>query len=238
MGISIRTAANIAVGIASSGTVATAILAAKGGAKLATKLGDTTRKDILRAYGPPTATGALVLAAIGYLGFSTTDLSNKLLKEIAAHALTMAAERKALEALEKKGKELIGPKKTQLLKDEYVNAEQQAHAGPSGQTYVEETHEDGDTLCFDRFSARYFRSSAEFIRQCENLVNQDINHGAVITMDDIHEQLGLESTTVGHMFQNVQNELVRVQFTSTMTRGDCQCLNVDWVGMVIAPEFD
>jgi len=97
------------------------------------------------------------------LGYANSALGNRLVKEVAAHAATVAASQAGIKALEEKAKELIGPKKTQELIDTHIEAEQMARTNPHDPTlqpaFIQDNMHAGDTLCYDRFSGRYFRSN-------------------------------------------------------------------------------
>jgi hypothetical protein len=122
--LNVRTVSTIVVTIAAAGTVATGVLAAKGGRKLANERNDAEprKKDFLRAYGPAIGAGTAVLGAIAYLGYTNTELGNRLIKEVASHAAAVAASQAGIKALEEKAKEIIGPKKTQELIDTHTEA--------------------------------------------------------------------------------------------------------------------
>ena len=235
--IPIRTAASIAAGIASAGMVATAIFAAKGGAKLATQ-SEKTKKDVLEAYAPAAAAGAVTLAAVGYLGYTTTDLGNKLLKEIASHALTVAVGQKAMAALEQKAAELIGPKKTRQLVDEHTMAEHEArtkahNVPPLSAVEMDDLMCSGDTLCYDASSGRYFRSDSEFIRSVVNDLNEDIIIGGEVSFNDIYDALGLDHTTLGPCFTNKPYQTIEADFTTKLVESygrQTPCLIVKFKG--------
>jgi hypothetical protein len=97
--------------------------------------------------------------------------------------------------------------------------------------FIQDNIEAGDTLCYDKFSGRYFRSSAEFIRACVNDINRSILNGEYVTLDDLHELLGLDQTSIGNRFK-AANDLIEVRFSSTIVGNDTICLNFEFDGFV------
>ena len=237
--INMRTGSIIATALASAGTVATGVLAVKGTLSLLENKGSIQieKKELVKAFTPAITTGAIAIAAISYLGCSNTELGNRLIKEITSHAITVAAGQKAMRALKEKAEELVGLEKTQELMDTHAEAEQLFHIkamGPMIQPIFLDAIESGKTLCYDKFSGRYFCSSEDHIRNCVDTINQRIRKDDYVSMDDMHELLGLETTSIGWYFSTAHSDdedvKVDVIFTSTKVSEDLWCLNVEFIG--------
>lgn len=54
----------------------------------------------------------------------------------------------------------------------------------------------GDTLCYDRVTGRYFRSTVEAIRRAENVIVKRVVDDMTVPLNDFYEELGLEDVSV------------------------------------------
>ena len=87
----------------------------------------------------------------------------------------------------------------------------------------------GDTLCYDYFSGRLFKSDIEKIRQGINVANKNLNHDGSITLNDLYYEIGLESVHVGDLFEfQIEDGILEENFTSQLTLDGVPCLVVSF----------
>ena len=90
----------------------------------------------------------------------------------------------------------------------------------------------GDTLCYDMHSGRYFKSNMEEIKGIANKVNYKLMQDNFISVNDFYEELGLEPTVTGYDFGwNVEDGLIELYFTSTLTEAGQPCLALHFDNM-------
>lgn len=143
-------------------------------------------------------------------------------------ALTVAyglAERNFSDYKDKVAEKLTGPK-NQQVKDELAQEAVNNTPGSEKLVVIE-----GEVLCFDKATGRYFQSTMEQIRQAVNTTNAEIfNHGFT-TVNFFYEELGLPPTTwageVGFDGENVLD----LDYTTTMAPGNKPCLAIDFKSM-------
>jgi len=186
------------------GTVATAILAGRGGIKAGRILREaeadlrvdnanddlelpTMDKFKLAApqFIPPIVTGTLTVTSII---FANRMSAQKAAALAAAYGL---AERNLSEYKEKVTEKLTGPKK-QAIDDELA---QDRVNGTPGYDKVILVEGDGDVLCMDQPTGRYFKSSPEKIRRAENATNAEILRHGGASASHFYDELELPPTT-------------------------------------------
>ncbi len=87
----------------------------------------------------------------------------------------------------------------------------------------------GDTLCYDALSGRYFRSDREYIRKIINDLNQDMQHDMLITVNDIYDALDLKHVKLGDITGwQVNGGLIEPEFSSQLTDKGLPCLVLDF----------
>ena len=74
---------------------------------------------------------------------------------------------------------------------------------------------DGDYLCFDQFSGRYFRSNIEKIRRVENALNKRLMSEMTVALNELYCEIGLQPIQAGHdLGWNVDKGLIDIRFTA------------------------
>lgn len=182
--------------MAAGGVVATAILAAKchhKARKHVESLGEEelpikeTLKETWRFYIPPVLMGCASIACI----IGSNKIQAKRNAAVAsAYLLTDAAFRDF--------KANVSERLTQnqLEKVETKISQDKIDKDPVESKEVIIT-DDGDVLCYDETSGRYFKSSMEKIRRTENTLNKDLLQEGWVSLNDAYFCLGLPTTTIG-----------------------------------------
>jgi Family of unknown function (DUF6353) len=81
-----------------------------------------------------------------------------------------------------------------------------------------------DTLCFETYTGRYFRSDIEKIRRAENEINFRIGNDMYASLNEFGDEIGLEHTDVGdEVGWNIEHR-VKIAFTSHLHPDGIPCL--------------
>lgn len=108
----------------------------------------------------------------------------------AAYALSEANYKNYREATQ----QIVGQEKEEEIRKETVKKTTVAAPTPTSQVIV---CEKGNTLCFDPWSGRYFKSDRETIRRIVNDLNKRLINDMYISLNDFYYEVDLEETKAG-----------------------------------------
>lgn len=236
------------------GTVATAVLAGRGGFKagqilleekgriyseqfqhesqdnpVAFENIELAKTDVVKLVGihflPPVLTGTATIAAI--------IMSNRISAQKAA-ALAAAyglAERNLSEYKDKISEKLTGPKKQQI-EDEI--AQERVNRTPGHETII---LGDGNVLCFDSCTGRYFQSTVEQLRAAMNATIGEILQAEYVRTSFFYEEIGLKPTVWTDETGWNRDHLPELKITSgkTLTEDNKPYLSVEFS---VLPKID
>ena len=227
-----RNSPSLLSGVAIVGTVTTAVLAVRATPDalktleldLQAKQEPLTKVEVVRAtwkfYIPATLTGVTTIACI--VEANTISLKrNAILAGAYALSEAAAAEYKA------KVLETIGAKKEQVVREKV--AEDRLAQDKDAQT--RETiviSGEGDELCYDLSSDRYFTGSIEGLRRIENQLNKRLLAYDVVTVNELYSMLGLGHTSVGDDMGWVSDNLIEFIFSSIIAPNGKPALVLDY----------
>jgi hypothetical protein len=220
------------------GTVATAVLAWRGGTKYSEFLTDQVEARMLIAsrenqdmepftriekiqmavphLAPPVLTGSTTVAAI--------IMANRMSAQKAAALAAMygLAEGRLTEYKEKVAERLT-PAKEQKIQDEL--AQERVNNTPgSNQIVVIE----GEVLCFDSPTGRYFRSTMEHIMRAVNATNAEILHADHVRASFFYEELGLPATTWTDEVGWNSDRLLELAISTVLSPDERPCIAIDF----------
>jgi hypothetical protein len=179
----------------------------------------TTLKIAGPSFIPPVITGAATIAAI--------IMANRMSAQKAA-ALAAAyglAERNFSDYKAKVEEKLTGPKQKDV---EEELAQEAVNKTPGGDKIV---FVEGEVLCFDRATGRYFNSTMETIKQAVNTTNAEIfNHGFT-TVNFFYEELGLAPTTWAGEVGFDGDNMLDLSYNTIMAPGNRPCIAIDFKSM-------
>lgn len=203
------------------GTVATAVLTARSTVLALDHLEEVGAKDApfkekVRltwvAYLPPVMTGCGTVAAIIF--------ANRIgSRRVAALAAAYSVSDKAFSEYRDKVKEKFGEEKEVAVRDE-IAQDQVTRTRGSEDFYLE----DGETLCLESYSGRYFKSSKEAIAGAVNHVNNIINHEGYASLGEFYGWLGLDRTDVSDDLGWNVDKMLDVSYHGTLTPSGKPCL--------------
>lgn len=112
----------------------------------------------------------------------------------AAVASLYALSEQTLKDVEEKYISQNSEKKLDKLHDE-INADKVMNNPPREDQII--ITGAGESLCYDSLSGRYFKTDIERIRRIQNTINEKINAGEYISVNDYSDMLGLPDTELG-----------------------------------------
>ena len=167
-------------------------------------------------FVPPVATGTLTIGAII---FSHRMSAQKAAALAAAYGL---AERNLAEYKEKVAEKLSGPKQQQVV-DEIAQDRVNRTPGHENIVIVE-----GEVLCLDEPSGRYFRSTMENIKSAVNATNAEILHHDHANATFFYDELGMTGTTWSDEVGWNTDHLLELKISTAMTPDGRPCIAIDY----------
>lgn len=178
-------------------------------------------------YIPAAITGAASVACL--IGATTVNV-----RRSAALATAYTLTETALREYRDKTAEIVGERKEKQIR-EAINQDRLDNTPvPDTNGIVITGH--GDTLCYDVFGGRYFKSSMEFLKQAVNDLNEQLLQEGYVSLNDFFERADLDPQKRGDdLGWDTRNGQVRVQFGSQLAWGKVPCLVLDFS---VEPRYD
>lgn len=171
-----------------------------------------------KCYIPPFLMGATSIACI--IGAQSVNT-----KRNAALATLYSLTKSTLDDYQEKVVETIGEKKEELIRGEVD--QKRLEEKPKSEAMIFGVRQ-GNTLCFDKLSGRYFMHDMEKIRRVVNDLNHDLMGVMWVPLNDFYYALGLEGIKLGEEIGWTVDELIDVKFTSRLTDDGDPCLVLDY----------
>lgn len=224
----------ILTGLGIAGFITTTVMAVKATPKamwLIEEEKDTLEKDRLtvvetvkvawKPYIPAAITGISSVACI--IGASSVNY-----KRNAALATAYQVSRAALSEYKEKVVETIGEKKEKQIRDKVAKDKIEKH--PASKTEVIIT-DNGNVLCYDPLSGRYFNSSIEYIRKVVNDLNFRMIGGEMyISLNEFYNEIGLSDIKRGDdIGWNISRGQIEVSFSSQLSDDGKPCIVIDYM---------
>lgn len=227
----------ILTGVGVVGTTATAILSGQASFKAA-KILEKARIDqqdydsiagpdlkrstkvllVWRLYLPAFGTGVTTVAAI--------VVANRIdSKRIAALVVASGISERALQEYKSKVIEKLGEKQDTKIRDEIAQDRVSMKPVPAGEVIIAGN---GDVLCFDMLTGRYFMSTVEDIKRAENKVNYQIMNYLDASLSEFYDELGLPATTFTDQVGWQANQRVEVKLSTVMSPDNRPCIAIDF----------
>lgn len=122
----------------------------------------------------------------------------------------------ALKEYQAKMAEEVGDKKAEKIRGEIAQDHIDAH--PVNEKSIIFTG-NGNYLCFDDFSKRYFRSDVEVLRRAQNLFNQRLLREGWLGINEFYYEIGLEPIELGDEFGWIaERNLLEMRFDTKMAK--------------------
>jgi hypothetical protein len=176
-------------------------------------------QTVWKCYIPATASGAFAIACL--IGASSVNA-----KRNAALATAYKLSESAFSEYRDKVVETFGEKKEKTVKDEI--AKDRVKENPVGTNEVIITGK-GNTLCFDMFSKRYFRSDIDKIKRAENEMNKKMLNNEYISLNEFYQELGLSPMPIGwQLGWRIDKGFIDLYFSSQLDEDGNPCLTIDF----------
>lgn len=174
---------------------------------------------VLPTIGMAVATSACIIGA--------NSVSSRRLAVLSA-AYSMSES--ALKEYQAKVVEMVDTKKVQKIKESIAQDKLDRNPPRPNQEIL--MTGDGDVLCMDCYSGRYFRSNAQKIGQAINELSADLQTDMYVSLNDLYGKLNIPSVPMGDDFGWNVDDLVRGQLTidvsAHLTPDKQPCLVVDY----------
>ena len=223
-----RNSPAILTGLGCAGVLTTAILTGRATLRASEILKMETPDEQLPAteivkltwkvFIPPVLVGASSIACI--IGANTINTHRN-----AALAALYSLSETAFREYKEKVVEEIGRNKELKVRDSI--AQDRVTTNPVGDRTIIFTG-NGEVLCYDALCDRYFKSSAEKIRQEVLKLNEDLRNDMWLDLNDLYYAIGLPSTKLGNQVGfDIDKGYIQVDYTGTLTPEGQPCLSID-----------
>lgn len=239
-------APTILTGIAVAGSVSTALLAAKGGYSAALVLAAYEAdidEDLERGnhdvelltpkekaqitwkfYLPALITGASTVVCI----VGANSISSK---RQAAIVTAYSISETAFKEYKAKVVEQIGETKEQKVRDEIAKDRIEANPPVDSQVIITGN---GDVLCYETQTGRYFESDIEKIRKAQNDINYQVLHEGYASLNDFFSLIGLGSVGHGEQVGWTSEANLDVFFSTVMSDDSRPCISIGYHNLPVA----
>lgn len=233
----------ILTGIAVAGVISTGIMAARAGGEAriiienenmvrSTELNEdgTFRDDVApvtakeaffltwRPFVPAAIMGAATISCI--VGANSINLGRQ-----AALVSAVTLGEKAISQYQEKVLETVGEKKEQAIRDEVAKADLVANPVSENKIVV---MGNGDQLCRDMLSGRYFESDIETIRRVQNDLNGEILQGDHPSLNEFYQAVGLEPIELGNTLGWNESHQLDIIYSSLIADNNRACITIQF----------
>jgi hypothetical protein len=222
----------ILTGISVAGTILTSVLTAKATWSAAEKIKfeenfygapqegwPLVKSRVRRAwvyYIPAVVTGTITIVCV----VAADRIGNR---RAAAIAAAYSLSEKAFGEYREKVVQQVGKQKEQRVRDEIAQDRVGASQVQHSQVIVTGN---GDVLCFDTLTGRYFESNVEAIRRAENDLNFQLIHENYASLSDFYRLVGLPPTTFSEEVGWTSQKKVEIYISAVMAENDRPCLAI------------
>jgi Family of unknown function (DUF6353) len=210
-----------AIGVA--GTITTAVLSAKAGIESASILSEEpaymTKKEKVKltwqVWVLPVGVGTITVTSIIF--------ANKIgTRRAAAMATAYVISETAFDDYKSKVVEKLGKSKERDIHD-FIAQDRVDQAGAS--TII---IDDGDVLCFEQYTGRYFKSTMETIKKAQNDTNYQVLHDGYASLSDFYQRIGLPITSISEELGWNSDTKLEILFSTVMSENQKPCISIDF----------
>lgn len=179
-----------------------------------------------KCYIPTVLTGIASTACL--IGASSVNF-----KRNAALATAYQLSATALTEYKEKVSEVIGERKERDIRDRI--AKDKINNDPVGKHDVIVTG-NGDTLCYDAYGGRYFKSSIDKIKKAENELNRVMLKDMYVSLNEFYDELGLKHTKLGDdLGWNLDDGFINIEFSSQLSEDGTPCIVINYT---VSPNYN
>lgn len=150
------------------------------------------------------------------------------LKRLAAVAAAYSATESKLKEFKKKAEEIVGKNKTTKIEDEIAKDKVHMVEPTESNVYISGK---GNTLCYDEWSGRYFKSDIESIRKAQNDLNAMLLTDLWVSLNDLYYRIGLPGIKIGEElgWNRDYDGQIDISFSSQLTDANEPCLVLSYL---------
>lgn len=183
-------------------------------------------KTTWKCYIPAVVTGAVSIACL--IGSNSVNARRN-----AALATAYKLSETALSEYKEKVVEEIGEQKEKIIREK-INQDH-VDKNPASKSTIVITN-NGDTLCYDGVSGRYFKSSINTIEKAINNLNRTMNYDMYVSLSEFYDELGLEHTDVSDQLGwNLDDGLLEIEFDTRFADDGTPCITLEYR---VSPRYD
>lgn len=234
----IKRSPEILIGFGIAGMLTTTVLAVKATPKALIlieekkaeeQLESLTVKETIqttwKCYIPAAVMGVMSITCL--VGASSINLRRN-----AALATAYTLSETALREYKDKVIDTIGEKKEKLIRDSIAQDKLDRNPVSTNEVIITEK---GNTLCYDPFSSRYFKSDIEKLKRAENEINRQMLNDGYISLNEFYYEIGLKETRIGNdIGWNAEKGLVTLSFSSQIADDGTPCIVLDFA---VPPQY-
>lgn len=181
---------------------------------------ETKEKILLtwKEFIPAVGIGALTITCI----ISVNRIG---MRRTAALAAAYSLTEKAFDEYKSKVVERMGDSREQRLRDEI--AQDQVIRKPLANNEVILTG-NGDVLCYDSITGRYFLSQVETLRRAQNDINHQVLTTGYASLYNFFELVNLPSTPYSHEVGWNMDSLMEVKFSAVLAEDGRPCMSINY----------
>ena len=185
------------------------------------KFNRSTKEHIEHAwkfYIPAVTMGALTIACV----VGANRIGNR---RAAAMAAAYSLSEKVFTEYREKVVEKLGTNKERAVRDEV--AQDQVTKNPVLDREIIITG-NGDVLCYEAYTGRYFNSSMEVLRKAQNNINFTLLNDGYVSLTDFYNELGIPRTSASDEVGWKNDSMLDLQFSTTMSEDSRPCISIDY----------
>lgn len=184
-------------------------------------------KEAVKEITPIAAPVIIMTVATGACIVGSNTVSSK---KIAVLTAGYKVAEKTANDLNDKMNEILGEKKARSIKDAIVK-DGLKKDGPVDESKIILTG-NGEVLCKDVYSGRYFRSNAQKLGQAINQLSMDCIQENYVELNDLYDLIGIPQIPLGSDFGWNTDDLVQgtlpITFSAQLTEDGQPCLCLDY----------
>ena len=186
---------------------------------------DATKMDIFRAAWRPYVPAATTFIFSSACLIGANSINHK---RNAAIATACSLSEYALREYRNKVVEVIGEEKEREIRD--AVSRDRVEARPLTSEVI--ITGNGDVLCFETLSGRYFKSNVDRIEKAMNILNRRVLSENYCSVNDYYEALGLDPIDVGEeLGWNTDDGMIELHYSSQLTADNQPCVVLDPIVM-------
>lgn len=172
-----------------------------------------------RHYVPAVGIG---LSSAACLIFATSTN----LRRNAALATAYSISEATLRDYQAKTLEMVGPEKEQEIRNAAIKERTERQPIQTDKLFVTRK---GETLCYDPWSDRLFKSDPDFITKAANSLSREMLDSGYVSLNDFYYEIGLTETKAGNeLGWKIDKGLIDPIFSGQLTQDQQPCLAIDF----------